>query len=221
MVTGLYASTFRTQGEDVEASILIHLAESRMGELRAEASNFGTYDNLDSESGSVNSTDYPSYVVETFIETIPVQYPCDGLASLTYADSYKRAVVKVTAPSGANLKLSTLIGCPSQEVDELRVTQTSGATVLAQRDRADFLAELVDTSGANIEDIQFRFYVDFRNGNGHLEEQPDGTTAAFFNEIRNPDGTFIFTGGTAALVGRAIYAGQEYRGVSDTFNLTP
>lgn len=221
VVTGLYASTFQTQGNDVEVSVLVNLAESRMGELRAAAAEITAFRNLSSESGTVNPAAHPSFQVETAVDTAVVGYPCTGLQTLPYNDSYRRAVVRVTAPSGRQLELTSLIGCPVTTVDRLEVTRTSGTDPLARDGQADYVADLIDSTGSSIPDVQFRFYVAFGTGNGNLVEQPDGRTVQFFNHIINPFGANLYTGGSVGMIGRSFYGGQEYRGVSSLLNLAP
>jgi hypothetical protein len=221
VVTGLYASTFQTQANDVEVSVLVNLAESRMGELRAAASDITAFGNLSSQSGTVNPAAHPAFQVETAVDTAVIGYPCTGLQTLPYNDSYRRAVVRVTAPSGRQLELTSLIGCPVTSVDRLEVTRTTGTDPLARDAQADFVADLIDSTGSPIPDVQFRFYVAFGTGNGRLVELPDGRTVQFFNHIVNPFGTNLYTGGSAGIIGRSFYGGREYRGVSSLLNLAP
>lgn len=220
VLVGLYASTLNTQQEDVEASTLVMLARSRVAELRALATSFPGYQALDGSQGSVNPTDFPSYLVTTMVSDLARPFPCTGMTIATYQQSYKQVQVQTTGPSGRTLALSSVIGVPVQEVGELLVTQTTGTNPLAADASADFVASLRDPNGAEIPDVRFRFYVDFGSGNGHLEEDPDGKTLHFFNYIPNLTGPNLHTGGEAKIIGRTFYAGQEYRGVSGSLVLS-
>lgn len=221
VVAALYASTLGMQDKDVQAAVLVMLGKSRVAELRGLAADYAGFQNLESQNGSTAPSDFPDYQVETTVQGAAVPYPCAGLDSLDFTASYKRVQVRVTGPDGRALSLSTLVGAPPTAVQDLIVTQSSGGSLLARGGQADFQAELRATDGTPIPDLQFDFYIDFSSGYGRLQEDPDGRTAHFFNQIVNLTGPNLYTGGDIRMVARTYYAGEEYRGVSSPITLAP
>lgn len=218
---GLYAATMGGQADDVEASQIVTLAESRIAQLRALGGVEATFLTLNSESGVVNLTDPAGYRVETSVTNAVVAFPCRGLYQRDYGASYKRVTVKVAGPRGKSLSLVSLIGEPRREAQSLGVVQASGSSPLARDAQADFVASLSAAAGGTIEDLEYRFYIDFGRGYGRLAEDSDGKTVHFFNQILNSAGPNLYTGHEIKIVARTIYAGKDYRGVSTTLNLAP
>lgn len=221
VLAALYASTMGSQDKDVQASVMVLLAKSRIAELRADSIHWAGFRDLDTQSGTVTPPDYPDFQVETTVQAAQVPYPCPGLRSIDFVGSYKRVQVVVTGPDGRKLTLATRVGAPPNEVDALVVTQTAGSSPLARDAQADFQAELHAADGSTIPDLQFEFYLDFTNGYGRLQEDPDGKTVHFFNQIVNVTGPNMYTGGEVRIVARTFYAGKEYRGESALVSLTP
>lgn len=221
LIAGLYASTMGGQADDVRATTIVLLAESRMAELRSLGSETLGYQGLSTEAGVVNPPAHAGYQVQTLVADLPRPYPCTGIQSVTYANSYKRVVVRVTAPGGEELKLVSVIAEPLRTAGQVVVTRISGSDPLPRDEEAEFEARLDADDGTEIQDVQFRFYVDFGRGNGRIVEDADGRTVHFFNHILNLTGANIYTGGEIRIVARTFYAGQEYRGVSSDLNLAP
>ena len=219
VIAGIYATTMGTQAEDVEAAVMVTLAESRMADLRAQSTNFADYQALNSATGSVPSVDSPGFQVQTVVTDTPVAYPCTGLQSTTYSASYKKVTVRVTGPGGRTVALSSLIGEPRREAGTVVVTGPTSGPPLAKDASADFVGRLDATDGTPIADVQFRFYIDFGRGYGRIEEQPDGITVTFWNQIQSLAGPNLYTGNEIRIIGRTYYAGQEYRGVSNDLQL--
>jgi hypothetical protein len=214
IVAALYASTLGTQGRDVEASVMVTLAKSRIAQLRSLASDYNAYQGLSGQTGTISPADYPEFEVRTAVSSATVPYPCPGLTTLDFTSSYQNVTVRVLGPSGRDLLMSTMIGIPPTEAETLRVVQTAGSTPLPRDDQADFEASLVAVDGTTIPDLQFTFYIDYGTGYGQLVEDPNGRVVHFFNRIVNVTGTNIYTGGEVRIVARTFYAGREYRGVS-------
>lgn len=221
VLAALYASTMGSQDKDIQSSVMVLLAKSRVAELRAQSATFAGYQNLDAQAGTVNPPDFPEYQVETVVQAEQVPYPCSGLRSIDFVGSFKRVQVRVTSPDGRDLTLASKVGAPPTEVEDLVVTQLAGANPLARDGQADFQAELQAPDGSAIPDLQFDFYLDFTNGYGRLQEDPDGRTVHFFNQIVNTTGPNLYTGGEVRIIARTFYAGREYRGESASFSLAP
>lgn len=219
VITGIYATTMGTQASDVEASVLVTLAESRLAELRASSTDFSGYQSLSSSNGTVATTNPTGYQVETVVSDDSVPYPCAGMQTIIYSASYKKIVVRVTASGGRSLALTSLIGEPRRDAGTVVVDGPPAGTTLAKDADADFVARLEASDGTPIRDVQFRFYIDFGRGYGRLEEQPDGFTVKFWNQIVNLAPPNLYTGNEVSIVARTFYAGQEYRGVSGSLDL--
>lgn len=214
VLAALYASTMATQSKDVEASIMVTLAKSRIAQLRSLASDYAAYQVLSGETGIITAADYPDFQVQTTVAPATVPYPSAGLRTLDFSSSFQRVTVRVLGPNGRDLFMSSIIGAPPAEAQTLTVTQIAGVNPLPHDAQADFEATLLAVDGSTIPDLQFTFYIDYSTGYGELVEDPDGKTVHFFNHIVNLTGPNIYTGGEIKIVARTFYAGKEFRGVS-------
>lgn len=224
-VAALYASTLRNQSADIRNTIVVNLAENRLAQLRHVASqDLASFRGLDSESGTTTDSAHPGYSITTSVDSVELPHPCTGLVeSRIYEEGTRRVSVRVTDPQGNDFTFDTLISEPITAVETAQVRLTGGATTIARDASVTLTAELLDSDGVKIPDIEFAFYVDLTDGNGTLSPNPDGETVSFRNVIPNfSDPTNnIYTGGTARIIARAFYAGREYRAVSQDLFLTP
>lgn len=220
VVAGLYASTMNTQAQDTVSSVMVTLVRSRVAELRSLAATSAGYQSLPSQAGTIAAPDYPGFQIVTQTSTQTLPYPGGGLRTIDFTNSHTNVSVKVVAPGGRNYQITTLIGAPPRQVDQLVVDRLTGSSPLGRDLSADFRAKLLDNTGAEIPDLQFTFYIDFGNGYGTLEEDPDGRKVRFTNMIANLNGPNIYTGGRIRIVARTFYAGKEYRGVSTDLDLS-
>lgn len=221
IATGLYISSFQGIGEARDTYLLVHIAESKIDELRAKTAIPANFDAITSEAGTAVDPEY-GYTVQTEVAPLSVPHPCENLAGpVSFLESFYQVKVTVTSPSGKTYSLSSVIADPPRPVLELVCRRLGPNTELDPNEDTIFEAELLDENSRPIPDIEFQFSISITSGgNATFSFLPSSTNQAILtNEVLTAAGTTLLTGDDVIVMASATYAGQRYEGETPPMDL--
>lgn len=231
LVTRLFHVASRYAKESAQSQRAAVILDKNMQRLRtwAEQKAAGSYNYahlLSRDGETYQDPDDSAYQVTLGVSEATLFSPCTQLetrfppASRRQSQAALEVEVTVSWGTGQNRSLagSTLIGDPPRQSVVVEITPAVLSDLAKDGDTV-LNATLKDEDGQAVPGAMFGWYLNPHGGNAELLPDRTGRTATLKNRIKNPDGSFSYTGGGVTVVAWTRYRGAEIRGETAVIGL--